>query len=117
MTCANQVYRYPHTFTAGDRLPEIAGTLRDVSENPVDLTGYTVEFDLAQPNGTVVQKSTATSGVTLTDAANGQFAISWIATDLVVGRDQPAQVRFIDTGGLPQTSQDFLITVKARQRS
>lgn len=111
-TCTTQAKRYPHVFTAGDRLPNIVGTLEGV-----DLSGYTIEFDLEQPNFLVVQKSTATSGVTITDAANGVFVISWLATDLVVGRDQPAQVRFIDPGGLPLTSQDFLITVKAKRRS
>ena len=110
-SCQNQPKKYPHVFTAGDRLPEILGTL-----DGVDLTGYTIEFDLTQPNGAVVEKSTATSGVTITDAANGQFTVSWVATDLVVGRDQRAQVRFIDGSGLPMTSQDFLITVKAKQR-
>lgn len=110
-TCTTRPKRYPHTFTEGDRLPEILGTFTGV-----DLTGYTVEFDLVQPDGTVVQKSTATSGVQLTDAANGEFKVTWEATDLVVGKNQPAQVRFIDTGGLPLTSQDFTITVKAKKR-
>lgn len=111
-TCTTRPKKYPHVFTAGDRLPEILGTLEGV-----DLTGYTVEFDLEQPDGTVVQKSTATSGVVLTDAANGQFKITWLATDLVVGKNQQAQVRFIDSGGLPLTSQDFTITVKAKKRT
>ena len=110
-TCIGRPKRYPHTFTEGDRLPEILGTLEGV-----DLTGYTVEFDLVQPDGTVVQKSTATSGVQLTDAANGQFKITWDTGDLVTGKLQPAQVRFIDSGGLPLTSQDFTITVKAKKR-
>ncbi|MBT8102933.1 MAG: hypothetical protein KJO95_08175 [Gammaproteobacteria bacterium] len=111
-TCATRPKKYPHVFTAGDRLPEILGTL-----DGVDLTGYTIEFDLVQPDGTVIQKSTATSGVQITDAAAGQFKITWLATDLVKGRDQTAQVRFIDSGGLPLTSQDFWITVKSKHRS
>ena len=110
-TCIGRPKKYPHTFTEGDRLPEILGTLEGV-----DLSGHTVEFDLEQPDGTVVQKSTATSGVVLTDAANGQFKITWESTDLVVGKSQAAQVRFIDSGGLPLTSQDFTITVKAKRR-
>ena len=110
--CSTRPKAFPHTFTAGDRLPEIAGTL-----NGVDLTGYEVQFDLVQPDGTVIEKSTATSGVVFTDAAAGQFKITWLATDLVVGRKQPAQVRFIDSGGLPLTSQDFTINVKAKKRS
>lgn len=103
--------QYPHTFTAGDRLPEIYGTLEGVN-----LTDYTVEFDLERPDGSVVQKSTATSGVVITDALLGEFKVTWDAGDLVVGLDQPAQVRFIDAAGLAQTSQDFLITVKAKKR-
>lgn len=112
MTCTTRPKKYPHTFTAGDRLPEILGTLEGV-----DLTGYTVEFDLVQPDGTVVEKSTATSGVQITDAAAGQFKVTWEATNLVVGKNQAAQIRFIDSGGLPLTSQDFTITVKAKKRS
>lgn len=111
-TCTTRPKKYPHTFTEGDRLPEILGTL-----DGVDLTGYVVEFDLVQPDGTVVEKSTATTGVQITDAANGQFKITWDATDLVVGKTQACQVRFIDSGGLPLTSQDFTITVKAKKRS
>ena len=111
-TCTTRPKKYPHTFTAGDRLPEILGTLETV-----DLTGYTVEFDLVQPDGSVVQKSTATSGVVITDAAAGQFKVTWLASDLVVGKNQEAQIRFIDSGGLPLTSQDFTITVKAKKRS
>lgn len=110
--CATRPKKYPHVFTAGDRLPEILGELVGV-----DLTGYTIEFDLVQPDGTVVEKSTATTGVTVVDAAAGQFKITWDATDLVVGKNQEAQVRFIDSGGLPLTSQDMTITVKAKKRS
>jgi len=112
MTCTTRPQRYPHTFTAGDRLPEILGTL-----DGVDLTGYTVEFDLVQPDGTVVEKSTATSGVVVTDAAAGQFKITWESTDLVVGKNQAAQIRFIDSASKPLTSQDFTITVKAKKRA
>jgi len=111
VTCTPRPKKYPHTFTAGDRLPEILGTLEGV-----DLTGYTVEFDLEQPDGTVVEKSTATTGVQIVDAAAGQFKVTWEATDLVTGKDQAAQIRFIDSSGLPLTSQDFLITVKPRKR-
>ena len=110
--CRTRPPKYPHVYTAGDRLPEIVGTLTGT-----DLTGYTVEFDLVQPDGTVVEKSTATSGVTLTDAANGVFTVTWISTDLVEGKNQPAQVRFIDPSGKPLTSQDFLISVKAKKRT
>lgn len=111
-TCTTRAKRYPHVFTAGDRLPEILGTLEGV-----DLSGYTVEFDLVQPDGTVVEKSTATTGVQFVDAAAGTFKVTWDSTDLVVGKNQPAQVRFIDSGGLPLTSQDFTITVKAKKRT
>lgn len=110
-TCSTRPKKYPHTFTAEDRLPEILGTLEGV-----DLTGYTIEFDLVQPDGTVVQKSTATTGVQFVDAAAGQFKVTWETTDLVVGKSQPAQIRFIDTGGLPLTSQDFVLNVKAKKR-
>ena len=112
MSCAISVQNFPHVFTEGDRLPEIVGTL-----NGVDLTGCTIEFDLARPDATVVEKSTVTSGVVITDAPNGQFKITWEAADLMVGPQQIAQVRFIDTGGLPLTSQDFYINVKEKQGS
>lgn len=111
-TCATRPQRFPHVFTEGDRLPEIVGTL-----DGVDLTGYTIDFDLLRPDNVVIQKSTATSGVAIVDGPNGMFSISWSETDLLEGKDQAAQVRFIDPAGLPMTSQDFLITVKARQRS
>lgn len=101
---------FPHIFTAGDRLPEIIGTLTGT-----DITGYTVEFDLERPDGTVVEKSTATTGVVITDAVNGGFKITWEASDLVAGIGQIAQVRFIDTAARPLTSQDFLIDVKAKK--
>jgi len=104
--------KYPHVFTEGDRLPEIIGTL-----SGVDLTGYTIEFDLAQPGGAVVEKSTATSGVVVVNAADGVFKITWESTDLVTGKGQGAQVRFIDTAGRPLTSSDFLLDVKAKKRS
>ena len=110
MSCDVSIQNFPHVFTAGDQLPEIVGTLAGV-----DLTGYTIEFDLARPDGTVIEKSTATSGVVITDAANGQFKITWEATDLITGPQQTAQVRFIDTASRPLTSQDFYISVKEKQ--
>lgn len=112
MSCAACMQDFPHVFTEGDRLPEIIGTLAGT-----DLTGYTVEFALLRPDNTVVEKSSATSGVVITDAANGQFKVTWETTDLVVGRQQIAQVRFIDGSGLPLTSQDFYISVKEKQSS
>lgn len=110
-TCANRIYTFPHTYTEGDTLPEVAGTFTGL-----DLTGYTLEFDLVKPDGTVVQKSTATSGMTITDAAAGQFAIDWQETDLVTGKNQIGQVRFITPAGKRQTSLDILFNVKDRKR-
>lgn len=111
-SCATCPQDFPHVFTEGDRLPEIIGTLAGT-----DLTGYTVEFDLARSDGSVVEKSSATSGVVITDAPNGQFKVTWEATDLVAGLKQIAQVRFIDGSGLPLTSQDFYLGVKEKQGS
>lgn len=112
MTCATCTQDFPHVFTEGDQLPEIVGTLAST-----DLTGYTIEFDLTRPDDTVVEKDSAgAGGVVITDAPNGQFKITWDAADLVVGKKQTAQIRFIDGTGKPLTSQDFYIDVKEKGR-
>lgn len=111
MTCTSSCLQdFPHVFTEGDRLPEIVGVL-----DGVDLSPYTIEFTLLRPDGSVVEKSSATSGVVITDPPNGQFKVTWEATDLVEGSRQLAQIRFIDGSGLPFTTQDFYIGVKEKQ--
>lgn len=107
---------FPWTFTEGDREPDIVGTFKDENGTAIDITGYTVVFVLERPTGsTVLEKSTSTTGVTITDAANGEFTIDWVASDLVEGYGQCAQVRLIDTSTKPVTSQDFLIDVKPKK--
>lgn len=57
--------------------------LRDSAGEPVDITGYTVTWSLATSATAVaaVTKSTATSGITVTDASLGQLTIELLSSD------------------------------------
>lgn len=83
----------PHTWTAGDTLPEIVMTLDDT-----DLTGYTVDLLLRRPDGSLLTKL-----ATFIDAAQGKFKFSWASTDLQEGISQQASVKFIIGGDVEHT--------------
>jgi hypothetical protein len=97
MTCELQTF--PHCFSAGDRLPELLGKVA------TDITGFTIELKLRQPDGTIVTRTHIAI-----DEPNGVFKFGWDTGDLVVGKSQLAKVEFTDPSGKKQT-QRFLMDV------
>lgn len=63
----------------GDRLPEIEATLYGADGQIIDLTGATVTFTMAAPDGRVIINKAAATVVT---AASGLVRYSWDADDL-----------------------------------
>jgi hypothetical protein len=100
MTC--QLAKLPHLFTAGDRLPE----LLFMDDDGTNLTGYTITLHLERPNDTVLIKP-----VVPIDITQGRFKVTWEAGDLIAGLGQVAEIQFVTPGGLPETSEKFLIDV------
>lgn len=92
---------FPHTWTDGDRLPELVGVLKDV-----DLAGQTISLVIERPT-TVLDKT-----ATIIDSTQGSFKIEWAATDLVAGRGQKATLFIEDASTLRTTLARFLIDVE-----
>ena len=92
---------FPHTWSVGDILPAIAGVLKGV-----DITGWTVELHVDRPTTVLVKAAT------IVDAAQGQFSVDWIATDLVAGRRQLAVWRMTNASAEPQTPARMFINVE-----
>ena len=62
-----------------DTGPSMLATLLDETDTAYDLTGITVTFNGAKPDGTAFTKTT-----TVTDAANGIVRVDWDAADTTV---------------------------------
>jgi hypothetical protein len=80
MTATNQTVR---NYQAGDDV-RLEVTVTDEDGSAVDLSGATVVWGLARrptADAALVEKSTDTGGITITDAASGEFAIEVEATD------------------------------------
>lgn len=103
---SEQLRKFPHTFTQGDRLPEIEFLLTDDNDVGIDLSGHTITLRLRQPDGTLIVRTAVDI-----DLPNGSGKFTWADGDLVAGLDQRVEVRFVDPGGKPQTSDKFLIDV------
>lgn len=102
MSDVPEIPTYPHVFTEGDRLPEIKAVLKDV-----DLTGYTVQLHLLQPDDTLVTRTAIP--VALTD---GSVKFDWAVGNLVAGSKQLCEIEFVDSGSRPMTSRKFFINVE-----
>jgi len=61
-----------------DTLPSLEATLKYSDGTAIDLTGATVKFYMAKPDGTVVINATAT----IVDAVNGKVRYEWQQGDL-----------------------------------
>jgi hypothetical protein len=93
------------SITRGDKF-FIPYVVKDQQDIPVvvNITGALIEWTLAkqdpnaqpitrpqpQKNSTIKEKSTATSGVTITDAANGEFKVELDSAD-TVGLSAPGE--------------------------
>lgn len=81
----------------------------DASNNPVDITGATIEWVLQYNVASVSElvKKTTSSGITITDATNGKFQIELDSTD-TAGNQFGAgnfyhQCRVVDVSGHGET--------------
>jgi len=65
-------------ITEDDSTPEVTATFTDENDNPVDLSGASVNFRMVEPRGggNVLDKA-----CTITDAANGKVKYDWDAED------------------------------------
>lgn len=93
---------FPFCWVEGDEFPEMVLTLQDQ-----DLTGFTVTLHLRRVDGTVLVKT-----ATPIELTQGHFKFSWAPGDLVAGFNQEAEVQFVDGGGKPLTSPQFLMNVR-----
>lgn len=98
---------FPHEFTEGDRLPEIAFNYKNSKKKGIDLTTHTIKLRLRKPDNTLVEID-----VTDIDLEHGKGKFAWGASDLVAGKGQHCEIRFTDNTGKPLTSKKFLINVK-----
>ena len=96
--------KFPFCWVEGDEFPEMVCTLQDQ-----DLTGFSVTLHLRRKDGSVVIKT-----ATPIDIAQGHFKFSWAVGDLVAGRNQEAEIQFVDGGGKPLTSKLFHIDVRGQ---
>ena len=92
------IERFPHTWTAGDTLPEIVLTLDEF-----DLTGYTVQLELRRPDESLLVKTAS-----IFDPLQGKFKFEFVATDLQAGIGQLAQIKFSIAAEVERIEQLFL---------
>ena len=85
-------------FAGDDKTIQV--TVTDPDGDPVDLTSATIKWQAAKSLGkaSAISKSTS-SGITITDAANGEFEVTILDTDtddLVGTYQHEAEVTFTD---------------------
>lgn len=79
--------------------------LTDGNNNPIDITGQTITWTVSPTKDSstfVIQKST-TSGITITDGADGQLRIDQINNFNVPEGEYIHQVKFVYTSGKTKT--------------
>jgi hypothetical protein len=109
---ANEVIR---TYTAGDTLPNLSRKV-PTSTGITDMSGGTIRLRIDRPNGVPLTK-------TITDAlgADGHidapaaspptFFIIWLATDLIAGDGQRAEIEYENAAGSIATERDLFFNV------
>ncbi len=98
------------SYTEGDTDPLVV----TFAEGTVDITGFTITFNMRLPNGTVLTKSTTIGDVVITDGAAGEFEVQWVTTDLVEGGDlQESEFRLLNTLSKLSTFNDIFFDVRA----
>lgn len=90
-------------LTAGDRLPEMICT----DEDGVDHTGYTITLHVERPDDTVLIRTAVPI-----DLTQGRWKFTWDPGDLIAGLGQLAEIQRVTPGGLPLTSEKFLLDVE-----
>jgi hypothetical protein len=77
--------RQTHQLSVGDTLTPLAAQLKQADATgalvPVALSGLTVKFSMANSAGTLIVNE-ATTGVSVTDAANGKVQYTFQAVDV-----------------------------------
>lgn len=94
-------------YTEGDTSPPLAIQYVDDDGNPINLTGYTVELRIDRPSTVLVKQGN------ITNAANGEVEFGsgvdpWVATDLVYGLAQVADLVFTLPTGERETNDPKL---------
>lgn len=67
------------TFYSGDSR-NLVITVNDSNNQPIDLTGAKIEWIVTDDTTTILSKS-VNSGITISNAAEGQFTITLLATE------------------------------------
>ncbi len=99
------------TYTAGDTLPTL---VRTAPSSVGDLTGFTVRLRIFRPDGVTRVKTITTTPSAdgeIDDPTNRGFFISFIATDLIGGNAQRAEIEYDDGSGGITTEGDIFFDV------
>jgi hypothetical protein len=105
MTC-EQALAVPHLWTEGDTAPKLGTfTLPD----GLLAADFTIELFLERPDGVV-------ETIVATDLGGSQFEFAWLATTLIPGRNQRAQIKTtrISDSAVETPSTTLLIDVQER---
>jgi hypothetical protein len=98
----------PLEMVAGDTRPQLLVTCRRRDGTPINLTGYTLRFEIDRPS--VGDKLTRLA--TISDAAAGKAVFDWEPTDWVASPiPQPANIVLIEPGGGQRTFRQLLFRV------
>lgn len=89
------------TYTEGDTLPAYSGSVGQ------DITGWVITFRMRRSDGTLLSLV-----ATHVDEANGDYAVTFGATDLLAGLHQPVEIEF-NTGSGVYTENGILFSVRA----
>jgi BppU N-terminal domain len=88
------------TIKAHDRLPAIAATLVDAEQVPVNLTGATITFIMADATSRIVKTASA---AVLVNPEQGQVRYDWASIDTATAGDYVAEWQVTYAGGKQQT--------------
>jgi hypothetical protein len=102
------------TYMLGDAAPDLEAQFIDADGTPLDLTGYTVEFDMGPPGGSPSQAVVDRAAAILVYAARGFVTYSWAPGDLATPGTYRA--RFYATAPGGQTISSGVITVIVKDR-
>ena len=93
----------PYEWTEGDQQPEIGFKLPD----GLLVSSFTITLEIQRPD-------LANVSIPATDLGGSTGTFPWAPTDLVCGEGQRSQIKIVNGSTEPETTEDFLIDVKAR---